>query len=325
MKKPRHKINWEDVEENLGYAQDARSAYDTLKPEKKARSKSMIKEAYNLGVNAAFAKFAKLRGDVQLQAHQKEAFEKLSEPRWVKEFRQKIQQNNPEAIQDMGHRLMRGHPLIMPEGLETYRSLLNAGGNDPVFKNSLGGDRLVNFAKRLKKSQKSEDKYTRLGRPGLVKERYAIRKEKERGGKAPDVSNWVDHSNVDPESLVDISHGGTTDYLNDYLAGRHKGYATDHGVDGLYVSPLDRTRDSFYANRASLINGAPAAILNGKIPAKYLKADGGKTGEAILSPDAVPHLQNATVSRSYRPIKENYLKTDIDEMTAPFPRGIKGS
>lgn len=167
-----------------------------------------------------------------------------------------------------------------------------------VFKNEEGGARLI--AQLIDYSTQID--YIRLGT--LLANSYkAYNEVKKAGGdvSAIDISipkekKFWGEGIVDPESYVEISHGGGLSYIQRFFKNEEKGYVvSDVEGHGLFVSANTNTRDDDYALRVAEGGFDVPAKFTGRIKAKYLAAV--QNGyEAVLRPEMVKHIEGLEIS-----------------------------
>lgn len=167
-----------------------------------------------------------------------------------------------------------------------------------VFKNAEGGERLI--AQLIEYSTQID--HIRLGRL-LANSYQAYNEVKKAGGDVsaidvgiPKEKKFWGEGTVDPESYVEISHGGGLSYIQRFFKNEEKGYVvSDVEGHGLFVSANTNTRDDDYALRVAEGGFDVPAKFTGRIKAKYLAAV--QNGyEAVLRPEMVKHIEGLEIS-----------------------------
>ena len=114
----------------------------------------------------------------------------------------------------------------------------------------------------------------------------------------PKIDTFAENTGLDPDTEIEITHGGGEWNILEFLRGEHEGYALERGGVGLQVSPKtpDTEKRSYnvYAPKADLFFDN-RAVLSAKIAPKYLKAAPNKY-EAGLTRGAIGHLKEIKVT-----------------------------
>jgi hypothetical protein len=130
---------------------------------------------------------------------------------------------------------------------------------------------------------------------------------------------------IEPNSLIDVVHGGTTQYINRFLQGKEKGYRLERGGLGLQVEPRigmkvpGTGREVMYAGRAAGSYGGTPGILKAQIPVKYVSR-ANNVYEAAITPEVVKHLQNVQVTPVTSPQSGLAPYTPAEETFGSFRR-----
>jgi hypothetical protein len=113
---------------------------------------------------------------------------------------------------------------------------------------------------------------------------------------------WVaNYSNLDPNQLIKITHGGGYIFIHNFLEGKNIGYRLEKGGLGLQVSPHLLGSEDFiinreiktYAPRATYFLDRPARF-EAQIAVKYLLA-ANNDYEAAIDSTVIKHLQNIKI------------------------------
>jgi hypothetical protein len=114
----------------------------------------------------------------------------------------------------------------------------------------------------------------------------------------PNIDTFAEARGIDPETWVEITHGGGEWNIEEFLRGETEGYPLQRGGVGLQVSPKDevthgRSRDDYAPKAAAFFDRA--AVFTAKIQAKYLKATV-RGYEAGLPSSSVAHLKDKVIT-----------------------------
>jgi hypothetical protein len=149
-------------------------------------------------------------------------------------------------------------------------------------------------------------------------ERGSFKKTRAMSGEN-DYKPWSSPS-ASGDELVNISHGGTREHIERMLHGNSRGYPLEGStLKGMQVSP-DSTAggtDVYYALNAQGFHGGTPAVLEAKIPAKYLQK-ANNSYEAGLIPENVKHLKDINVHDTFGDFSGPPPKTDMSETVRPF-------
>ena len=117
-------------------------------------------------------------------------------------------------------------------------------------------------------------------------------------GTTKSTTPWMQHekwvSAIKPDDMVEITHGGTRDFLNRFLGGQNSGYQLERGGAGLQVSPVvggSANRAGHYAARAAANWLDQPVVMRAKIPAKHLLS-ANNAYEAAITKEHIPFLKD---------------------------------
>ena len=261
----------------------------------------MIKEAYRAGQIAAF--------------------EKTAVARWQKVLRSKIINKDTQGIEMMAERMGANSPgTNFPIGdthQQSMRNVFTRGFEHPEGKKLLDNEGLYSGMTRWMREKHLADKRNypidqmgeTLKSEKSLKGHLSTRRDiaefyrkKKRGERNPAYESWAQATKADPESWVDISHGGTTRNVETFLGGNTpSNYKSNEGWEGpgMWVSPNAPGRTLDYAHRAGEMYGGRVSTMTGKIQAKHLAKVRNNGYEAFLPSENLKHIQSPNVQRAH--------------------------
>jgi len=230
-------------------------------------------------------------------------FEKVAKARWVKEF---MKIKSPKKLRDMIHSLTSTPGGVPSDGaLRTMRAQINKG--------NLGNKKkLLDTVKRFSRDPgqvigRRDNRLKQLGEgrgrimQELKKDPNIFKKVRPYTKKFKRKATPYEHT--DPESYVEITHGGTKQFLNKFKSRKTTGYSLEKPGLGIQVHPgLDKfidkksiaDRTKYYATSAGEGMGGTPARLTGRIKAKYLQA-ANNTYEAGLTQANLKHVKDLKI------------------------------
>jgi energy-coupling factor transporter ATP-binding protein EcfA2 len=226
----------------------------------------------------------------------KRLLDKEGAPRWEKEFANKSKEELLPLIKRMALRLPGLKRMSVPAAgvQESERLLVNLLKNPS--EQTTQKELILRLKEALRDSRAQGEKFNKPEHFGLnsndVKSVRKIKMLKDR--KALAQSEAI-AQNIDPETELDIVHGGGKDFLERFFAGKEKGYALPRSLQkGLQVHRHDAmdeaslmNKTEFYANRATKENADTPAMLTGKIKAKHLLPGGTGYENSLISREHV--------------------------------------
>ena len=234
---------------------------------------------------------------------------KVAYTRWKNVLDSVLRAGNKGRLQDFTYKLLKPPPEILPGLLPTnnaVKPVLFTGSKMPM-----GGDLKSGIMRAQKEMANSTHPQTTSFTKQQLQTRLKNREfyaKRRNVASAPMSQPWSAQKRlnnpevvedlgmaVSPDTLIDISHGGTHQYLKEFTQGIHPGYRLERGGLGIQVGTIPLSRESYYANRAAGAYGGTPAQLTGKIPAKYLDA-APNLYEAGLRPEHLKHVQDMKIS-----------------------------
>ena len=137
--------------------------------------------------------------------------------------------------------------------------------------NKIPEDQLNDFKSRAKEKL-VEKKYYKDRPEELARIRKLDKKERE-------LVRYDQYHKIDPDTPIEVSHGGGQYYLNKLIKGQVKGYSTNSHNIGMYVTPNPKQTDpgdnspKYYARRNSQLHGDTPITITGTIAAKHLNIE----------------------------------------------------
>jgi hypothetical protein len=217
-------------------------------------------------------------------------FKKIAAAKWKKYLNKVIASGDKQKLEDFTYRLLQNPKTPLAGVRESSLSIPHTTNlRTHVFageKMPHSGDLRSAFIRSAKELRDHSFGTSVRDRKFDVRWARGNRVPSSRGG------SWAIAAKYDPEEMVEVSHGGTRQYLEDFLKGKELGYSEK----GIFVSPRNTDRDKFYAGRATAVSGGTPAILTGKIKAKHLSANNrNHSYEALLRSEDLLNLQDIKI------------------------------
>lgn len=217
---------------------------------------------------------------------------------------EKVVTNLTEAKDIEGLRRLANILFTGPVNLRTYDKLRYDHPNVKELGILLAGNTSTNIPEKLKETFIKAAQEWRSGADQLsytqtekAAKFYQAGDPEEGDGIDINIDTFAQFNKIDPNTEIEITHGGGEWNILEFLKGEHEGYGLERGGVGLQVSPatnwtLDRSQEY---SKTALLFFDNRAVLSAKIAAGKLKAAQNGGYEAGLITANIGHLKDVKV------------------------------